>query len=138
MEAKYSQRVKEVMQFSREEALRLGHDYIGVEHLLLGLIREGENLAVQVLKSMDVDLVLLRRSVENVVKRNTQGSISFTSESLPLTKQVEKILKLTVLEAKIMNSEMVNTEHVLLGMLKKKDNIVSKVLTTPLRRNYNF
>ncbi len=128
MEAKYSQRVKEVMQFSREEALRLGHDYIGVEHLLLGLIREGENLAVQVLKSMDVDLVLLRRSIENVVKRNTQGSISFTSESLPLTKQVEKILKLTVLEAKIMNSDMVNTEHVLLGMLKKKDNIVSKVL----------
>ncbi|MBX2845833.1 MAG: ATP-dependent Clp protease ATP-binding subunit [Saprospiraceae bacterium] len=116
------------MQFSREEALRLGHDYIGVEHLLLGLIREGENLAVQVLKSMDVDLVLLRRSIENVVKRNTQGSISFTSESLPLTKQVEKILKLTVLEAKIMNSDMVNTEHVLLGMLKKKDNIVSKVL----------
>ncbi len=128
MEAKYSQRVKEVMQFSREEALRLGHNYIGVEHLLLGLIREGENLAVQVLKQMDVDLVVLRRSIENMIKRNTQKSMSFTSDSLPLTKQVEKILKLTVLEAKIMNSEMVNTEHVLLGILKKKENIVAKVL----------
>jgi len=128
MEAKYSQRVKEVMQFSREEALRLGHDYIGVEHLLLGLIREGENLALQVLQSLDVDLVLLRRSVENVVKRNTQTSMSFNSENLPLTKQVEKILRLTVLEARILNSNIVNTEHVVLGILKKKDNVVSKVL----------
>lgn len=128
MEAKYSQRVKEVMQFSREEALRLGHDYIGVEHLFLGLIREGENLALQVLSSLDVDLVLLRRNIENVIKRNTQASISFTSDNLPLTKQVDKILRLTVLEAKIMNSNIVNTEHVLLGMLKKKDNIVSKIL----------
>jgi len=128
MEAKYSQRVKEVMSYSREEALRLGHNYIGVEHLLLGLIREGENLAIQVLKSMDIDLILLRRNVENVVKRNSQGSMTFTSDSLPLTKQVEKILKLTVLEAKIMSSEMVNTEHVLLGILKNNDNIISKIL----------
>ena len=128
MEAKYSQRVKEVMQFSREEALRLGHDYIGVEHLFLGLIREGENLALQVLSSLDVDLILLRRNIENVIKRNAQSSISFTTDNLPLTKQVDKILRLTVLEAKIMNSNIVNTEHVMLGMLKKKDNIVSKIL----------
>ncbi len=128
MEAKYSQRVKEVMQYSREEALRLGHDYIGVEHLLLGLIREGENLALAVLQSLDVDLVLLRRNIENVVKRNTQSSLSFNTDNLPLTKQVEKILRLTVLEARILNSNIVNTEHVVLGILKKKDNIVSKVL----------
>ena len=128
MEAKYSQRVKEVMQFSREEALRLGHDYIGVEHLILGLIREGENLALQVLNSLDVDLIMLRRRIETIIKQNSQASISFTSDNLPLTKQVEKILKLVALEAKILHSNIINTEHVLLGILKKKDNTAAKVL----------
>jgi ATP-dependent Clp protease ATP-binding subunit ClpC len=68
MEAKFSPKVKEVISFSREEALRLGHDYIGIEHLLLGLIREGEGIALKTLKALQVDLVMLRKMVEDSVK----------------------------------------------------------------------
>ena len=88
MEAKFSPRVKDVITYSREEALRLSHDYIGTEHLLLGLIREGEGMAIKFLKSLNVNLVELRKSVENAVK----GSVNNVSNlnNIPLTKQAEK------------------------------------------------
>lgn len=127
MEAKFSPKVKEVISFSREEALRLGHDYIGVEHLLLGLIREGEGLALNALRSLQVDLVMLRKQVEDAVKEKASKTI-YNPNSLPLTKQAEKVLKITVLEAKVMKAEMIGTEHLLLSIIKNKDNVVSSVL----------
>ena len=90
MEAKFSPRVKEVIQFSREEAIRLGHDYIGTEHLLLGIIREGEGTALSTLKSLDIDVIRLKKSIEDTIK-GTAGTISNLG-NIPLTKQAEKAL----------------------------------------------
>lgn len=127
MEAKFSPKVKEVISYSREEALRLGHEFIGIEHLLLGLIREGEGLAMKVLKSMDVDLVMLRRHVEDSIKEKVNKS-QFNNGQLPLTKQAEKVLKITVLEAKVLKSDMIGTEHLMLSILKNKDNVATQIL----------
>lgn len=126
MEAKFSPRVKDVISFSREEALRLGHEYIGTEHLLLGLIREGEGMAIKFLKSLSINLVELRKSVENAVKGNATTSNNLTN--IPLTKQAEKALKITYLEAKIFKSEIIGTEHLLLAILKDEDNIATQIL----------
>jgi len=126
MEAKFSPRVKDVISYSREEALRLGHDYIGTEHLLLGLIREGDGLAIKILKHVGVDTARLRRSIEEAVK----GTSSTTANlgNIPLTKQAEKVLKITYLEAKIFKSEIIGTEHLLLSILRDEDNIASQIL----------
>ena len=86
MESKFSPRVKEVISYSREEALRLGHDFIGIEHLLLGLIREGEGLALKVLKSLEVDVVMLRKTVEDAIRDKVTKN-TYNIGSLPLTKQ---------------------------------------------------
>lgn len=127
MEAKFSPKVKEVISYSREEALRLGHDYIGIEHLLLGLIREGEGLAIKVLKSLDVDIIMLRKNVEEAIKDKVSKH-AYNVGSLPLTKQAEKVLKITVLEAKVLKSELIGTEHLMLSILKNKDNIATQLL----------
>jgi ATP-dependent Clp protease ATP-binding subunit ClpC len=126
MEAKFSPRVKDVIAYSREEALRLGHDYIGTEHLLLGLIREGEGMAIKFLKSLNINLVELRKSVENAVK-GSNGNVG-NLNNIPLTKQAEKALKITYLEAKIFKSEIIGTEHLLLAILKDEDNIATQIL----------
>src|SRR5258705_10602885 len=102
MEAKFSNRVKEVITLSREEALRLGHDYIGTEHLILGMIREGEGVAVAVLKKLGVQLDQLRNEIEKVSKGTTTHEIKIVDNS-PLTRASEKILKITNLEAKVFN-----------------------------------
>lgn len=127
MESKFSPRVKEVISYSREEALRLGHDYIGIEHLLLGLIREGEGLAMRVIKSLDVDVPQLRKSIEESIKDKVAKN-TFNMGSLPLTKQAEKVLKITVLEAKVLKSDIIGTEHLLLSILKNTDNIATQLL----------
>lgn len=126
MEAKFSPRVKDVITYSREEALRLGHDYIGTEHLLLGLIREGEGMAIKFLKGLNINLVDLRKSIENAVK-GTSGNVS-NLNNIPLTKQAEKALKITYLEAKIFKSEIIGTEHLMLAILKDEDNIATQIL----------
>lgn len=127
MEAKFSPKVKEVISYSREEALRLGHDYIGIEHLLLGLIREGEGLAVKTMRSLQIDLILFRKQIEDSIKEKSSKTV-YNPNSLPLTKQAEKVLKITVLEAKVMRSDVIGTEHLMLSILKSKDNIVSQLL----------
>ena len=127
MESKFSPRVREVISFSREEALRLSHDFIGIEHLLLGLIREGEGLAIKVLRSLDVDVVLLRKSVEDAIKDKVTRN-NYNIDSLPLTKQAEKVLKITVLEAKVMKSGVIGTEHLMLSILKNKSNVATQLL----------
>ena len=124
MEAKFSPRVKEVITYSREEALRLGHDYIGVEHLFLGILREGEGNAIKILNALDTNLQSVRKTVEKDIK-NTSKGFNQTS-NIPLVKQAERALKITYLEAKLFKSSMIGTEHLLLSILKDNDNAVSK------------
>jgi ATP-dependent Clp protease ATP-binding subunit ClpC len=126
MEAKFSPRVKDVITFSREEALRLGHDYIGTEHLLLGIIRDGEGAAIQILRAHGVSLEELRKAVESSIKK--VGKMSINVGNIPLVKQAEKALKITYLEAKMFRSELIGTEHLLLSILKVDDNVASAVL----------
>lgn len=127
MEAKFSQRVKEVIQYSREEAIRLGHDYIGPEHLLLGIIREGEGKALKTLVAMDLDILRVKKSVEDAV-RSSSGS-STNIGNLPLTRQAEKALKITYLEAKMFKTDTIGTAHLLLSILRDEDNIASEILS---------
>ncbi|RZS96773.1 ATP-dependent Clp protease ATP-binding subunit [Cecembia calidifontis] len=127
MEAKFSNRVKEVISLSREEALRLGHDYIGTEHLLLGMIREGEGVAVSILKKLGVPLDELRNSIERAVKGTANHNVKNLA-NIPLTRQSEKVLKITYLEAKIFKSQLIGTEHLLLSILRDEDNIATQIL----------
>ncbi len=126
MEARFSPRVKDVISYSREEALRLGHDYMGVEHLLLGLIREGEGMAIRILKNLKVDIQELRRQVEASIKVSSGKSLNLNQ--IPLVKQAEKALKITYLEARLFKTTLIGTEHLLLAILKDEDNIVTKTL----------
>lgn len=128
MEAKFSPKVKEVISYSREEALRLKHDQIGIEHLLLGLIREGDGMAIKVLRSLDIDIALFRKKVEDAI-RDRVTTVPGNANSLPLTKQAEKVLKITLLEAKSMKQETVGTEHLILSILKNKENVVTQLLS---------
>ena len=126
MESNFSDRVKDVISYSREEALRLGHDYIGPEHLLLGLIREGEGKAIKILVNLGVDLSKLRKSIENAIK----GTITVINlNNLPLTRQAEKVLKITYLEAKLDNSTLIGTEHLLLSILREDSNVAAQILS---------
>lgn len=107
--------------------MRLGNDFIGTEHLLLGLIREGDNTAVRILKSFNVDIYELRKEIELAVKDKTGKNIA-NINSLPLTKQAEKVIRVTVLEAKALKSATVETEHLMLSILKNKENIATQIL----------
>jgi ATP-dependent Clp protease ATP-binding subunit ClpC len=127
MDNNFSAQVKEIISYSREEALRLGNDFIGTEHLVLGLIRDGENTAIQVLKNFNIDLYELRREIEMAVKDKTGKNIP-NINSLPLTKQAEKVIRITVLEAKALKSPTVETEHLMLSILKNKENIATQIL----------
>ena len=127
MDNNFSAHVKEIISYSREEALRLGNDFIGTEHLLLGLIRDGENTAIKVLKQFNVDLYELRKEVELAVKDKTGKNIA-NINSLPLTKQAEKVIRVTVLEAKALKSPLVESEHLMLSILKNKENVATQIL----------
>jgi len=127
MDSNFSPKVKEIISYSREEALRLGNDFIGTEHLLLGLIREGEGMAVRVLQSMQVDLFELRKELEMAIKDKNSKPLA-NINSLPLTKQAEKVIRITVLEAKALKSPTVETEHLMLSILKNKENVATQIL----------
>lgn len=128
MEAKFSNRVKEVISLSKEEALRLGHEYLGTEHLLLGMIREGEGVAIGILKKLGVDLDELRRDVERTIVGTATGNVKNLA-NIPLTRQSERVLKVTHLEAKIFKSDLIGTEHLLLAILRDKDNLATQILS---------
>ena len=127
MDNNFSAQVKEIISYSREEALRLGNDFIGTEHLVLGLIRDGENTAIKILKSLNVDLYELRKEIEVAIKDKTGKNIA-NINSLPLTKQAEKVIRITVLEAKAHKSVMVESEHLMLSILKNKENVATQIL----------
>ena len=128
MDDNFSPKVKDVIAYSKEEALRLGHDFIGTEHLMLGLLRKGNGKAIEILNSLDINLDHLRKKIEVLSPANP--SIDFASEkkSLHLTRQAEKALKTTFLEAKLYQSESVNTAHLLLCVLRNENDPTTKLL----------
>jgi ATP-dependent Clp protease ATP-binding subunit ClpC len=125
MDGSFSDRLQDVIRLSREEAVRLGHDYIGTEHLLLGIIREGQGVAVRILKNLDCDLAELKKVIEDSL-RSSGGTL--TIGNLPLTKQAEKILKITQIEAKIYKADVIGTEHLLLSLLRDEDTLATQML----------
>lgn len=127
MDENFSPRVKDVISYSKEEAIRLGHDYIGTEHLMLGLIREGEGSAIKILEDLGVDVASFRRQIEAISAPNVSGQVS-TKKHLPLTRQAEKALKTTFLEAKLFGSSTIRTSHLLLCILRNDDDPVSRIL----------
>jgi ATP-dependent Clp protease ATP-binding subunit ClpC len=121
----FSQRVQLVIQLSREEALRLGHDYIGTEHLLLGLIKEGGGVAIEIFQNMDLDLEELKKAVEDTVK-SSGGTI--TVGNIPFTKRAERVLRVATAEAERFKSNVIGTEHLLLALLRDQEGIAAQVL----------
>ncbi|HEY3385042.1 MAG TPA: ATP-dependent Clp protease ATP-binding subunit [Saprospiraceae bacterium] len=129
MNRKFSPKVKKIISLSRNEALRLGHDYIGTEHLLLGMLQDNDNLAVRVLDAMDVDFTELKFKIEDTITENRVEQTPVSAGNVPLNRQAERVLKVTFLEAKNLNSDEISPEHLMLSILKHGDNIASKVLS---------
>ncbi len=127
MEAKFSTEVKDIISFSREEALRLGNNYIGTEHLLLGIIRNRKGNAIKLLNYLGIDIDKLKFSIEEKIR--SDKAIQNKQENIPLIKEAERALKITFIEAKLHKSEVINTEHLLLSLLKDKDNNAAKFFT---------
>ncbi len=128
MDSQFSAKVKEIISFSREEALRLGNDFIGTEHLLLGMIRDGQGLGIRILQNLKVDMIDLRRELEKVIKNKGINKNIQNINSLPLTKQAEKVIRITVLEAKALKSFLAESEHLVLSILKSKENVACQIL----------
>ncbi|RLD28635.1 MAG: ATP-dependent Clp protease ATP-binding subunit [Bacteroidetes bacterium] len=129
MDDNFSPRVKDVIAYSKEEALRLGHDFIGTEHLMLGLLRDGNGKAIDILGALDIDLNHLRRKVEILSPANPNISISSNEKkNLHLTRQAERALKTTFLEAKLFQSTSINTAHLLLCVLRNENDPTTKLL----------
>ncbi|MFB6317524.1 ATP-dependent Clp protease ATP-binding subunit [Saccharicrinis sp. FJH54] len=125
MDSKLSKRIKDVLTYSKEEAERLGNESIGPEHLFLGILREGEGRAMDVLEMLNIDIIDIKTSLENEIRGDYHQSLS---GNLPLTSTSEKILKLIYLEARSLSSEVVGTGHLLLALLKEKNNLVARML----------
>ncbi len=128
MNDNYSPRVKNVISYSKEEALRLGHDAIGTEHLLLGLIREGSGSAIDILLSLQVNFSLLRNKVEVLSPASAMGMTENEKKNLLLTRQAERALRTTFLEAKFFNDKTIGTAHLLLCILKNDSDPTTRVL----------
>ena len=127
MDAKFSPRLNDVLSYSREEALRLGHAAIGTEHLLLGIIREEECSAAIILKALSINLASLRKVIESAI-RNNEGSDFANNDHIELKKQAARAVKLTYLELKVFKSSEIRTTHLLLSMLKDEDSVVTRAL----------
>ncbi len=125
---RFSPKVKQVISKSRDEAIRMGHDYIGTEHLLMGIMQENNGLSVRVLDSLEVDTSDLKQTIEDSISRNPSGRAALNVGNLPLNKQAEKVLKVTFLEAKMMKADEISPEHLMLSILKNKDNLASRIL----------
>jgi len=137
MDDNFSPRVKDVIAYSKEEALRLGHDFIGTEHLMLGLLRDGDGKAIDILTALEIDLSHLRRKVEILSPANPNTvTISNEKKNLHLTRQAERALKTTFLEAKLFQSASINTAHLLLCILRNENDPTTKLLNK-LRIDYD-
>jgi len=121
----FTDRVRKVLTFSREEAVWLRHEYVGTEHLLLGLVREGEGVAATVLQNLDVELDEIHQKIMDTVKA---GRAQITGPDLPYTSRAKKVLELAMSEARELNHSYVGTEHLLLGLLREEKGIAAQVL----------
>jgi ATP-dependent Clp protease ATP-binding subunit ClpC len=128
MDDNFSPRVKDVITYSKEEALRLGHDFIGTEHLMLGILRDGNGKAITILNNLSVDLEHLRRKVEVLSPPNPTADQSIEKKNLHLTRQAERALKTTFLEAKVFQSTSISTAHLLLCILRNENDPTTKLL----------
>lgn len=129
MDDNFSPRVKDVITYSKEEALRLGHDFIGTEHLMLGLLRDGNGKAISILRNLEIDLDYLRRKIEILSPANPTNAAELQQKTnLHLTRQAERALKTTFLEAKLFQSSSINTAHLLLCILRNENDPTTKVL----------
>jgi len=135
MDAKFSQRIKDVLSYSKEEAIRLGNTHIGTEHLFLGILRDGEGLAIDVLVSLGADLHDLKRTIEGGIMDDNPVSMS-ESDNIPLMKPAERVLKLVYLEAKSMKQSTIDTGHLMLAILKDENSLVTRKLEE-LNINYD-
>lgn len=124
MDSKFSPRIKDVLTYSREEAIRLGNDHIGTEHLFLGIVRDGEGIAIDVMKKLHLDYMKIRKDLEIQLRRDSSLQLE---ANIPLLKNTEKALKIVFLEARAMNESTVNTGHLLLAILKEKESLVSTI-----------
>ena len=125
MKNNFSSRVQMVIQFARDEALRLGHDYIGTEHLLLGLIREADGIAIEILRALGCDLEEIKAAVEDAGRASGE---TMTIGNIPFTKRAEKILKSAYVEAERHKSDIIGTEHLLLALVKEKEGLAAQIL----------
>ena len=123
----FTERVRKVLAMAREEAARLHHEYVGTEHILLGLIREGEGVAAAVLQNLNVDLDDVTQKIEETVKKGKAAQA--TGSDLPHTSRAKKVLDLAMAEARDLNHSYVGTEHLLLGLLREEKGIAAQVLT---------
>ncbi len=123
----FTERVRKVLAMAREESARLHHEYVGTEHILLGLIREGEGIAATIIQNLGVDLEALADAIESIVKRGRPGSP--VGPDLPYTSRAKKVLELAMSEAREVNHSYVGTEHLLLGLLREEKGIAAQVLT---------
>ena len=123
----FTDRVRKVLQMAREEAARLHHEYVGTEHILLGLIREGEGVAAAVLTNLNVDLDEIQQKIEETVKKGKAAAAA--GPDLPYTSRAKKVLELAMTEARELNHSYVGTEHLLLGLLREEKGIAAQVLT---------
>mgnify|MGYP001289759305 FL=1 len=136
MDDNFSSRVKDVITYSKEEAIRLGHDFIGTEHLLLGILRDGGGKAIKILSSLEIDLDFLRKKIEILSPPNP--IINYEEnlrKNLHLTRQAERALKTTFLEAKLFQGNSINTAHLLLCILRNENDPTTKLLEK-LNLNY--
>ncbi|MBU8922734.1 MAG: ATP-dependent Clp protease ATP-binding subunit [Bacteroidales bacterium] len=125
MNDKFTERVRKVIYLARDEANRLQHDYIGTEHLLLGIAREGEGIAAKVLQKLDLDMDQIQQAIENLVKP-TGGTL--TLGEIPLTPRAKRVLELSVEEARLLGHNYVGTEHLLLGLIREGEGVAARVL----------
>ncbi len=128
MDANFSSKIKDIISSSREEALRLENDVIGTEHFILSIIRDGDNIALQILESAGIDLYELKKEIEDVVRNKSAERININTQSIPLTRQAEKVLRITVLEARTLKSKMVEVEHMMLSILRNQENPATQIL----------
>ena len=122
----FTERVRKVLAMAREEAARLHHEYVGTEHILLGLIREGEGVAATVLQNLSVELDEIQQKIEETVKKGKAAQT--TGPDLPYTSRAKKVLELAMSEARELSHSYVGTEHLLLGLLREEKGIAAQVL----------
>ena len=123
MEINYSDNIADILKYSHEEAERLGNNYIGPEHLLLAIIRAGEGKAFDVLLSLNIDLLRVKKTIESHIRTNEV----VIGNNIPLLKSTEKILKFVILEARLFGANIADSDHLLLAILKEKTNLVSEI-----------